>query len=331
MLLTALAATAVIGACGRQASASETDELVVYSGRSESLVGPLIQQFRDATGIDVAVKYGATAEIAATLLEEGDQSPADVFFAQDTGALGAVRNMLSPLPDDLLDLVPVWARSPEDLWVGVSGRARVVVYNTDTLEEAELPSTLMGFTDPEWRGRVGWPPANASFQAMVTAMRVMWGNDQTREWLVGVQANEPGVYPKNTPAVAAVGAGEIDVAFVNHYYLYRFLQEEGEGFAARNHYLTGGGPGSIVLVAGAGILDTANNPENGERFLRFMLSTVAQRYFAGRTVEYPLAEGVEMHRLLRPLEDINNPDLDMASLADLKGTQSLLRDVGIIP
>ena len=305
--------------------------LVIYSGRSESLVGPIIDQFRAASGIEVSVKYGSTAEIAATLLEEGKNSPADVFFAQDPSGLGAVAAMLSPLPVDILETVPEWARSPEGSWVGISGRARVVVYNTSVLNDADLPASLMAFTGPEWKGRIGWPPSNGSFQAMVTAMRVQWGEDKTRQWLQGIQANEPIVYSKNTPTVAAAASGEIDVGFVNHYYVHRFLQESGEGFGARNHYLNGGGPGGIVLVAGSGILRTADNRENAEKFLRFMLSTVAQQYFASQTFEYPLVDGVKTSRDLPPLSDLRNPNIDMASLGDLKGTQALLRDLGIIP
>ena len=309
----------------------EAGSLVVYSGRSDSLVGPIINQFRDVTGIDVSVKYGSTSEIAATLLEEGGNSPADVFFAQDPGGLGAVADMLAPLPNDIVSKVPEWARSPHDQWVGISGRARVVVYNTASISGGDIPATLTSFTEPEWKGRLGWAPTNGSFQAMVTAMRVLWGEDKTREWLQAVQDNDPQIYPKNTPIVAAAAAGEVDVGLVNHYYLYRFIQENGEGFPARNHYLDGGGPGSVVLVAGAGILKTAENRENAERFLNFMLSQVAQQYFASQTYEYPLVEGVRTNRILKPLDDVNNPGVDMADLADLQGTQQLLRELGIIP
>ena len=274
--------------------------LVIYSGRSESLVGPIIEQFGELTGINVAVKYGSTGEIAATILEEGHNSPADVFFAQDPGGLGEVANagMFETLPTSITEKVPTWARSPESQWVGISGRARVVVYNTENLTEEQIPTSMEDFTKPEWKSRIGWAPTNGSFQAMVTAMRVVWGEDKTREWLLGVQANEPKVYPKNTPTVAAAAAGEVDVGFVNHYYLHRFLAEEGEDFRARNYHVSGGGPGGIVLVAGGGILKTAENKDNAERFFKFMLSRVAQQYFAGQTYEYPLVDGVKTNRIL---------------------------------
>ena len=305
--------------------------LTVYVGRGETLVGPIIEQFETLTGIKVAAKYAGTTELASTLLEEGGRSPADVFFAQDPGGLGAVEDMFTPLPDSILSRVPEWARSPEDKWVGVSGRARTIVYNTEKLTESDLPDDIWDFIDPKWKGRIGWAPTNASFQTMVTAMRVLWGQDKTQQWLEGIQANDPTIYPKNTPQVAAAAAGEIDVGFVNHYYLFRFLSEEGDSFPARNYHPRAGGPGAVIMVAGVGILSTSENPENAKKFLEFMLSQVAQQYFAGQTFEYPLVEGVNTSRLLVPLSEINQPNVDLRDLTDLEGTVKLLRETGVLP
>lgn len=306
-------------------------ELIIYSGRSESLVDPIIQQFKGTTGIDVKVKYAGTGALAATLLEEGANSPADVFYAQDPGGLAAVSEMMTELPADITGMTPEWARSAESHWVGITGRARVVVYGTDRLTEADLPDDLWGFTEPEWKGRVGWAPTNGSFQAMVTALRAGWGEERAEEWLRAMIANDVKIYPKNTPQVAAAAAGEIDVGLVNHYYLYRFIAEEGEDFAARNAHLRGAGPGSIVLVSGAGILETADNPENAEAFIRFLLSSVGQQYFAGQTFEYPMVEGVRPSVLLTPLAEIEQPDITLADLSDLAGTQALLQKTGALP
>ena len=315
-----------------QGADGSSSRLVVYSGRSESLVGPIIERFQEATGIEVGVKYGSTSEIAATLLEEGDNSPADVFFAQDPGGLGVVDKaaMLEQLPEEILKQAPEWAKSPHGSWVGISGRARVMVYNTDRLTEKDLPESIEGLTAEEWRGRVGWAPTNGSFQAMVTAMRVMWGEERTASWLKAMQANDPKVYPKNTPIVAATESGEVDVGLVNHYYLYRFLKESGEDFAARNYHLVSRGPGSLVMVAGAGILRTSSNKAAAEKFIKYMLSNDAQQYFADKTFEYPVIEGVATNNLLTPLGDIKRPTIDMADLDDLRGTQALLRDLGIL-
>jgi iron(III) transport system substrate-binding protein len=216
--------------------------LVIYCGRSEELVGPLFEQFEKESGVDVQVRYGDTAELAATVLEEGENSPADLFFAQDPGALGALTDegRFRPLPQETLDRVPERFRSDEGVWVGTSGRSRVVAYNTDELSEGDLPDSIFGFTQPEWEGRIGWAPTNGSFQAFVTALRVLEGEDVAREWLEGIQANDPSVYPDNATALEGVASGEVEVAFVNHYYLYQALEEQGEGFPARNYYLKNG-------------------------------------------------------------------------------------------
>jgi iron(III) transport system substrate-binding protein len=264
-------------------------------------------------------------------LEEGDNTPADVFFAQDPGGLGAVAGMLSTLEEDVLTKVPQWAVSSDGVWVGISGRARTVVYNTDTLTPNDLPDDLEGFTDLKWKGRLGWAPTNASFQTMVTAMRSMWGDQRTVQWLENIQANDPKVYPKNTPIVSAAASGEIDVGLVNHYYLHRFLAEQGDSFSARNYHPPAGGPGAIVMVSGVGILEESDNKDNAQQFIDYLLSDISQKYFVEETYEYPLASGIPVAEGVSPLSEINNPDLSSSALSDLEGTQALLREAGIIP
>jgi iron(III) transport system substrate-binding protein len=205
------------------------------------------------------------------------------------------------------------------------------VYNTKKLTEAELPDDLWGFADPKWKGRIGWPTTNASFQAMVTGMRALWGEEKTRQWLGEIQANQPRTYRNNTAVVNAAATGEIDVGFVNHYYLYRFLAERGESFSARNYHPRAGGPGALILVAGAGVLATSKNQEAAGKFIEFMVSPVAQQYFASQTFEYPLVEGVALQRGLMPLAEIKSPAISLKDLADLDGTQRLLRATGVLP
>jgi iron(III) transport system substrate-binding protein len=309
----------------------ETDALVVYSGRSEELVGPILERFEEASGIDVEARYGDTAEMANLILTEGENSPADVFFAQDAGALGAVadQGMLAVQPAEVLDQVDERFRAPDGEWVGISGRARVVAYNTDALTEADLPDSIFGFTDPEWSGRIGWAPTNGSFQSFVTALRVLEGEDRAREWLEGIQANDPSVFEGNAPALDAVIAGEIDVAFINHYYLMQRLAEEPD-VAAANYFLTDGDPGALVNVAGVGTLATSDDTEAAGSLVEFLLSEEAQSYFAEETKEYPLVEGVEHDAALPPLDEIGTPDIDLSDLSDLEGTLELLQEVGIL-
>lgn len=315
------------------AGSSSGGTLTIYSGRSENLVAPIIEQFETASGIDVEVRYGGTSELAATILEEGNNSPADVFFAQDAGALGALakEGRLAPLPESILDLVPAYLESQQGDWIGISGRARVLVYNTDELTEADLPADHWGLTDPAWRGRIGWAPTNASFQSFVTAMRVLEGEERTREWLEGIIANNPAVFDGNAPIVEAVAAGEISVGLTNHYYLYRFLAEQGDSFPARNYHFPTAGAGTMINVAGVGILTTSDQSEAAQQFVEYLLGTEAQQYFASETHEYPLiAADIEMPDHLVPLDQINTPDLDLSDLDDLEGTLQLLQDVGAL-
>ena len=306
--------------------------LTVYSGRSSSLVDPILEEFELLTGVPVEVRYASTGEMAATILEEGDKSPADVFFAQDPGGLGAVKSLFRVLPDDIYERSASWASDPDRKWVGISGRARVIVYNTDEISEADLPDSIWDFTNPKWKGRIGLPPTNGSFHVMVTAMRLDWGEEKTREWLEGVMANEPIFYAKNTPTVAAAGAGEIDVGFVNHYYLHRFLAEEGPTFAARNYYTPADDAGSLVMAAGAGILASTDAQEEAERLLKFLLGVTAQQYFATNTHEYPFNSAVQQSEHLPDLGDISERfDVDLGLLDDLTGTQQLLQEVGALP
>jgi iron(III) transport system substrate-binding protein len=306
-------------------------DLTIYSGRSEELVGPLLAQFEAETGLNVEVRYGDTAQMAATILEEGQNSPADIYYGQDAGGLGALAKAgrLAALPDTLLNQVEPRFRSPDGLWVGISGRARTVVYNTNQLSEADLPDDIFGFCAPEWRGRLGWAPTNGSFQAFVTALRVVEGEDRAREWLSCIQANEPQVYPKNTPIVAAVGAGEIDAGFVNHYYLFRFLAEDPD-FPARNYSPRSGDVGAMVNVAGTGIVNTTDNRDAAEAFINFMLRQSSQEYFNIETMEYPLTGNLTLNPLLKPLSQIGTPDVDLSNLDDLPGTLELLQELGAL-
>ena len=307
--------------------------LTIYSGRSPELIGPLLERFAEDTGIDVGVRYGSTAQLAALLIEEGDQSPADIFISQDAGALGAVQaaGLFTTIDDDILERVAATYRSREGQWIGLSGRARVVVYNTDVLSPDDLPDSVLEFTDPKWRGRVAWAPTNGSFQAWVTALRVSEGEDGARAWLEGMLANDPPEFPNNVSIVNAVGRGEVDAGLVNHYYLNRFLAEQGEDFPARNYHTGPGDIGTLVNVAGAGVLRTSDQPDATRRFLEFMLSEAAQRYYAETNTEYPLVAGVEGAPGLRSIADLQPPNIDLSDLWDLEGTLRLLRETGVLP
>ncbi len=322
--------TALIAAgCGGD---DESGPLTVYSGREEELVAPLFEQFTEQTGIEVDVRYGDSAELAATITEEGGNSPADVFFAQDPGSLGAVESQLAPLPAEILERVDAAYRDADGRWVGTSGRSRVLVYNTEAVDEDELPASVFGLTDPTWKGRVGIAPTNASFQAFVTAMRLSAGEDRTRQWLEDLKENEPKTYEKNTPIVEAAAAGEVDVGLVNHYYLALVKAEQPDAPVA-NHFFEAGDPGALVSVAGAGVLDSSSQPDDAEAFVSFLLSDDAQRFYVegAEETEYPLVEGIPPAAGLPPLDELAGPDVDLATFGpELEATVELLRETGYL-
>jgi iron(III) transport system substrate-binding protein len=316
-------------ATGAEEEASGT--ITVYSGRSEELVAPLFEQFTEDTGVEVELRYGDTAELAAQLLEEGENSPADVFFAQDAGALGAVaaEGLFTDLPEEQLGAVEEALRSTEGQWVGVSGRARVVVYNTDELTEDDLPDSILEFTDPEWEGRLGWAPTNGSFQAFVTALRVLEGEDGAEQWLTGIRDNGVRAYEGNAPIVQAVGDGEIDAGFVNHYYAFQ-LREENPDLPVANKYFGGGDPGGLVNIAGVGVLGTSDNPAGASALVDYLLSEEGQTYFAEESYEIPIAAGVEPVDEVPSIDELTLPEIDLDQLEDLPGTLELLGQLGIV-
>jgi iron(III) transport system substrate-binding protein len=331
-LVGGLAVLLAVALGGIGCGGSSDGPLTVYSGREEELVAPLFEMFTEETGIEVEVRYGDSAELAATIAEEGENSPADVFWAQDPGSLGAVEEYLDPLSDGVLGMVPERFRDRDGRWVGTSGRSRVLVYNTDALTEGEVPDSVFELTDPRWKGRIGIAPTNASFQAFVTAMRLTEGDEATRQWLLDLAANDPQEYEKNTPIVEAAAAGEIDIGLVNHYYLYLVKQEQPDAPVA-NHFLEAGDPGALVSVAGAGVLESARDASKAERFVEFLLSPNGQRFYvdAAEEAEYPLVEGIEAKEGLPPLDELEGPNVDLASFgAEHEATIELLRKTGYL-
>jgi iron(III) transport system substrate-binding protein len=310
-----------------------TGDFTLYSGRNETLVGPLVEKYAEETGITVDTRYGGTGELAATILEEGQDTPASLFFSQDAGALGllADEGRFATLPSEILDRVEERFRDPEGRWVGVTGRARVLAYNVDTVAEDDLPASARDLIDPAWAGRVGWAPENASFQAFITAFRLIDGEDAVRSWLEAMIANGAVNFgDSNISVVQAIANGEIDAGLVNHYYVYAVGREAGEDFPVANHFFAAGDPGSLINVAGIGLIEGADDADAALAFADYLLSDEAQEYFATETFEYPLIEGVAPPEGLVPLNEIGHPDIQLGDLADLRGTLELLSEVGLV-
>lgn len=318
---------------GLTACSGDDTGLVIYSGRNQALVEPLLKKLEEAIGTKVEVRYGDSAELSAQLLEEGDNTEAGLFFSQDAGALGALskEGRLSTLPLATLDKVDPAYRSAKGDWVGVSGRVRVLVHHPGQV--ATPPDSVHDLVKPEWKGKVGYAPTNASFQAFVTGMRILEGDEAARTWLRGLKANSPTAFQNNIEVLDAVDKGQVSIGLLNHYYWYERVAEKGEAaITARVHYLPAGDPGGLVNVAGVGLLEGADEKgaANAQKAADFLLSEEAQRYFADETKEYPLAGGVTQADGLPALKSLNPPKIDLGKLDSLKETLAMIQDVGLV-
>lgn len=313
------------------ASVAHAETLTIYSGRGEALVGPLIAQFEAETGIDAEVRYGSTSEMATLLKEEGDKTPADLFWAQDAGALGALSAHFAELPAATNETVLEVFRNPENKWVATSGRTRVLVYSTERVKEADLPAKIADLTSEKYKGRVAWAPTNGSFQAFVTAFRLTEGDAAAKSWLEGMVANGAKTYKNNGTQIEAIANGEVDYGLVNNYYLGRYTAKDDKFPVAQSHF-EAGNLGNLVLVAGAGVVEASDNKAAAQKFVDFLLSPAAQQYISLKGNEYPVRTGVIPAPTLETLQTVSeiSPKVDTNTLGDLEGTLTLLRDVGLL-
>jgi iron(III) transport system substrate-binding protein len=299
----------------RDSTTSEAgdDRLVLYSGRSENLIAPLLARFTSETGIRVQVRYGETAEMAATLIEEGRRTPADAFLAQDAAALGAVAQagLTRRLPDDILSRVPERFTSADGSWTGVSGRARTIVYNSKRVRPDQLPQSLEEIANTPHAGRWGLAPLNASFQSHMAVVYATEGPETLDRLLKGMAGAKPRRYAKNGAIVDAVASGEIDWGLVNHYYIWE-AKKERPNLPVENFFMPLGDASSFINVAGIALLD--DDPD-ALALIRFLLSDEAQRYFATETFEYPLVEGIAAPVALQPIEELRTPSIDFARVS----------------
>ena len=312
---------------------AQASELTLYSGRGESFVKPIIEQFQRDTGIKVNVRYGDTAQLAVLIQEEGQRSPADLFWGQDAGAMGALANAGIPaiMAQEIYAGLPEIYTSATGQWVATSGRARVVAYSTTRVKPEELPQSVFDLTRPEYRGRVAIPPTNGSFQAFVTAMRVLHGEQRTLEWLEGIKANEPKTFRNNTTAVAGIADGEADFALVNNYYLPRFKQSD-KDFPVAQTFFADGDVGNLVNVAGIAVLKSSKQQDAAVQLVRFLLSPAAQQYFTTNANEYAVTPNVISNPDLTDTRVVLEaaPKINLDQLADLEGTLNLLRKAGLL-
>lgn len=327
-----LALLLTMAACGDSDSSADGAPVTIYSGRTENLISPILEEFTAETGIQVEVRYGQSADLALLIEEEAAAGnvQADVFLSQSPGSIGLLEaaGRLAPLPSEVLALVPENVRDGDGRWVGFSGRQRVMVYHPELVAEGELPASVFDLTDPAWKGRIGIAPSNGSFQDFVTTMRATEGDEATRQWLEAMVANEVVSYANNNAIVSAVARGEIDAGLVNHYYNHQFLAED-PSHPARNHQLASGDPGATLITTGAAVPEGAANPEGAAELIAFLLGERGQRYFADQTFEYPLATGLAPSGEVPPI-DFTDADIDVAGLGGgLTATRDMITGAGL--
>ncbi len=315
------------------ACADDKTQLTIYSGRSEDLIGPLFEDFSKETGIKVEVKYGQSADLALLLDEEAaaGRENVDVFISQSPGAMGYLedRDRLDTLPSNVLELVPAEVRDDDNRWVGLTGRQRVLVYNSDLVDADTLPSSVFDLTDPQWNGKIGIAPGNGSFQDFITAMRSTAGDDDTIAFLEGLAANDPVTYENNNAIVEAVARGEVAVGLVNHYYNYRRLVEVPSSPTA-NHQFAADDAGSVLIITGIAVLANADDSKDALKLVEWLLGADAQQYFADETFEYPLAIGSSPSSGIPAISFEDVGGIDFSDLGEgLERTREMITEAGL--
>lgn len=319
------------GSTSEPAGATELagSSITLYSGRDEELLAPLIEQFTEDTGIEVEVRYGNSAEMGAQLLEEGDKTPADVFYSQEVGAVGvlAEADLLGDLPAEVVELADERFRPAEGTeWVGVTGRSRVIVYNPDLVD---APTGVEELVDPEYKGKVAIVPENAGFQAFVTGFRVSEGEDAAREWLEGLLANEPITdIESNGDVLEAVEQGDVPIGLINHYYWAR--DERQPDLTSQLVFPEGDDPGGLVNATAAAVMKGSADDAAALALVEYLLSTEGQTFFVEETFEYPVVDGIDDPAGVPPLEELEGPEVDLADLQSLEATQALLQELGLL-
>jgi iron(III) transport system substrate-binding protein len=320
ILLVAGVAAALAG-CG-----SGDAELVVYSGRSEPLIKPFLEEFAEQEGLDVQVRFADTADLVGTLLEEGENTRADVFIGQDAASLARLAQEGLLQPYEGARKTPARFRATDASWTGLSGRARVLIVP----EGGEHPDSVFDLTDPRWRGRIAGPiTSNVSFRDWVSAIRLAKGDDFTRDYLEGLKRNDLEVLASHGEVRSAVGDGEFDVGLVNHYYV-ELEKQEGSDVEAVYTDQEPGGFGVVFNVASAGITASAENAENAEQLMAYLLTPDVQERFARANFEYPVLPGLQAAPGVRPLESFRKTAVSLEELGEAAdGTDELLEEVDL--
>lgn len=326
----ALFATILTGCSSNSDQASDVTELTIYSGRSEEFIAPFFAEWEAQSGITLNIRYGDSAELAAQILEEGGNSPADLFLSQDAGSLGAVAEagLFTQLSNEIASAIPATYVAANRNWVGVTGRARVFAYAPDRVKV--LPQSVTDLTKNEYKNQIGIAPTNASFQAFVTALIENKGADFAKDWLEGLKKNGAKIYAKNSAIVEAIDKGEISIGLVNHYYIWEVSEGLGRAINVKNGFFTAGDLGNLINVSGAGVLASSKKYAAAEDLINYLTSAATQAKFVTDTHEYSLVSGAPAPADLPALDQIGAPTVDLDALKNIKATQDLLIEVGLL-
>ena len=313
-----------------ESAGEKVEELTIYSGRSEEFTAPFFDRWEQESGITLNVRYGDSAELAAQILEEGQNSPADLFLSQDAGSLGAVSaaGLFAELPSSVGQLIDSKYIAQDRSWIGVTGRVRVFAYNPE--EVRTLPTSITDLTKSIYRGKIGIAPSNASFQAFVTALINEKGEAFAQKWLTDLKENDAKIYLKNSAIVEAIDQGEIDLGLVNHYYLWEVSTALGREIKVKNGYFNSGDIGNLVNVSGAGVLATSTKQKTAQELIEFLTSQSIQELFVKQTHEFSLIPGTQSPQDLPDLKSLGTPLVDLGELVNIQRTQDLLIKVGLL-
>jgi iron(III) transport system substrate-binding protein len=325
--LVAILFVAVLNGCS---ASDKAQSLTIYSGRSENFIAPFFEEFTNQNGITLNIRYGDSSALAAQILEEGKNSPADLFISQDAGSLGAVSisGLFSKIEDPLLERVGNSFKSTNDDWVGLTGRARVFAYAPDRV--TKLPTSYQSLVESQYKGKVGIAPTNASFQAFVTTLIQYQGLAATEIWLQKMVENNVKLFEKNSQIVTAIDSGVIDLGLVNHYYLWEVSKSLNRQINVKNGFFKSGDLGNLINISGIAILNQSKNKESAGKLIKYLLSDLAQQKFVTDTHEYSLVLVDARPEGLPSFADINAPAVDLSKLSDISQTQKLLIKLGLI-
>lgn len=330
-LLSATAVVVALTGCG-ESEASDAETLTVYSAQHESLVRTMLEGFTDETGIELEFRDANDSELANQIVQEGEASPADVFLTENSPAIEVVdqAGLLAPIDPQTLEQVEAAYRPESGTWTGFAARSTALIHNPAEIAEDELPASMLDLADPEWEGRVAIAPGGADFQAIVSAVLALEGEDATREWLAGLKRNGE-IYSGNTAIMKAVDEGEVPVGITYHYYWFRDQAQNGLiGDDAELHYFRNQDPGAFVSVSGAGVLASSDQKDDAQRLVEWLTGPEAQERLADSSaLEYAVGVGVASAEALPPLAELQAPDVDPGAL-DAPQVTELMQEVGLL-